>query len=199
MSGFAKHALTATLLISTMLTGLTGCSSSVPTNYYLLSAEASEAKFTNPELALTVGPVYLADYLNRQGMVSRDSDVAYQIHDDELWAGQLDTEIALIVKQNLATLTGSEHLRSFGVVGMQPQHSIRITVDRFDASSDGAARLQGSWQLLSATHQELKHQAFSFSEIAATGTEGKVQAYSQLLLQLSEQIASALAQMPLAE
>ncbi|TAA46037.1 hypothetical protein EXY25_11895 [Corallincola spongiicola] len=181
-----------TALIIFAGTSLSGCSSSGPTDYYLLSADAKSATVPAPDLALTVGPVYLADYLQRQGMVARSTAVNYQISDHDLWASQLDNDINIVLLKNLQTITGSSQLRPFGVIGVAPQPSLRIKIDRLDSDSQGIARLEGSWQLLSSDHKELRYETFALNTSAESTTESQVNAISQLISELSEAIAKAL-------
>jgi uncharacterized lipoprotein YmbA len=84
------------ILILFILAAVWGCAGkSQNARFYVLSSmkEApmtGEAKAAHSDLVLGIGPITIADYLNRQDIVTRDSSNKLAMNEFEQWAGSFD-------------------------------------------------------------------------------------------------------------
>lgn len=174
---------------------LTACGTTPNSNYYLLSSEATDIP-AQGSLSLGVGPIEIPEYLNRNAFVlSRDNN---QLHvaSFERWAEPLDGGIERVMRLNLASLLDTQNVQSYPFGSKEkPQYAVEVTILRLDANNSGAS-LIAEWRLhrpqLEQTvsrHINRLHQDISSNPLQATDI---APAYSRLLMQLSEVIATAI-------
>jgi uncharacterized lipoprotein YmbA len=130
------------------------CTPAPPPRHYVLVATAAGADAapgqTLGRRSRTIGlqPVNLADYLDRQEIVVRQSDTAIRISEADRWAEQLDLQTARILAQNLEVLlpdTDVFLLPTSFVLDLERE--LVVEIDRFDTDSSGTVHLDARWQL----------------------------------------------------
>jgi len=130
---------------------LTGCARTAPVSYYQLSAleAARNAPATEAgKMVLGIGPVRLAEYLDRPQIVTRLTPNRLQLADSHRWAEPLSENIPRVLGENLSALLGTERIL------LHPWPAFRVTdyqllveVLHFENESDGAARLVAFWSV----------------------------------------------------
>jgi len=174
---------------------LAGCGSSPPSTFYRLTP-ASTAVGSGQQPSLGVGPVTIPEYLDRTPLVYSGGDNRLQIAGNELWAEPLADGITRVIGLNLARLLGTQNLAYFPWDTRQaPEYGIRLNILDLDAT-DGEARLTADWVVYHPGDAGIiSRRISSFSQTLSGqgGTAAQLPpAYSALLYQLSETIATAI-------
>ena len=198
-----KMRIARLILVGTVLFLFTAClkvGTSTSTRFYLLessSDEALQSAFENkmPDVSIGVGPVTLAQYLDRPQLVSRLSGNELRVHEFSQWAEPLKATIARVVEENLSVLTGAKHIHSFpkrrsAVIDYQ----ISLDVRRFDADAAGSVTLQAVWHIAKPEeHQRLmERRSVIVQPSSSTDSTDVVDAMSMALTELSKEITRAL-------
>lgn len=180
-------------LAAVMTALLAACGSTPQSDYYMLTANA-RGEPVDDSLALGVGPVSIPEYLNTRQIVMNRSDHLLQLAEYDRWAEPLDAGVRRVVAVNLAVLMNTTKVQTFPWRrDAVPEHGVRISVIQFAAQS-GEALLVAEW---STNRPRLgKSGSRGISQLTTTLRGGEPQhvaeAYSALLLELSEIIADAL-------
>lgn len=181
--------LPATLLIAALLSG---CGSTTPT-FYTLSAEGSLP--SSGGTSIGVGPVTLAEYVNRRNLVIQTGPNLIEVAKSHRWAGDLDNSVARVLATNLGRRLGTGNVRTYpwprdGEIDFQ----VAVDVREFIAGEDGHARLEATWRIYSLPGSKLVGtKTFIASEpVEAENYEAVVAAQSRLLGKLSADIAAGI-------
>lgn len=198
-----KMRIVRLILVGTALFLFSAClkvGTSTSTRFYLLessSDEALQSAFENkmPDVSIGVGPVTLAQYLDRPQLVSRLSGNELRVHEFSQWAEPLKATIARVIEENLSVLTGAKHIHSFpkrrsAVIDYQ----ISLDVRRFDADAAGSVTLQAVWHIAKPEeHQRLmERRSVIVQPSSSTDSTDVVDAMSMALTELSKEITRAL-------
>lgn len=167
-----------------------GCGSSKPVRYYVLSSiDRPMAKAPGGGVGgiIGVGPVRLPSYLDRQQIVSRTSDNSVKLAQFDRWAELLKDSVPRIVTANLAALLPDDRVvlyprRTSTVVDCK----VAIDIQRFDGVVSGEATLDAEWSLSCGAHRTATR--FVLPVDGAT-YDALARTQSQLLQALSEAIA----------
>lgn len=121
--------------------------SSAPTRYYALSALPPTAQDRKP-LVIGVGPVAMADYLERPQIVTRSTAMELQLHDFDLWVETLETIFPRTLGDNLSNLLATDRV----VLMPAPRevrldYQVEVDVLRFDAMRPGEVTLDAGWRI----------------------------------------------------
>jgi uncharacterized lipoprotein YmbA len=178
-----------------LLLVLAGCGSTPPSNYYLLSPLATPAP-AGESPALGVGPVEIAEYLDRNGLVYLGGSNRLHVAGDERWAEPLEDGVRRVLGLNLASLLDTQNLSYFPwPAAHAPDYAVRVNVLALD-SDDRQATLVAEWLLYRpATRESVAHRMSRLHRPLAEGrwrAEQVAPAYSELLYQLSRLIAAAI-------
>jgi uncharacterized lipoprotein YmbA len=174
---------------------ITACGSTPRSNYYMLSAEAAGATGKSGP-ALGIGPVTVPEYLQRREMVLNRSANKLELADFDRWAEPLDAGILRVTALNLAALLQTQQVRVFPWRrSYQPDYGISIAVVQF-AMRDATAELVAEWTITVPASGVSITQKISRLEAQARDAEPEsvAAAYSKLLAQLSEEIATVIRQ-----
>jgi uncharacterized lipoprotein YmbA len=172
---------------------LSGCATqSPPANFYVLSASAEMTRTAHPKLMIGVGPVSIADYLDRSQIVRRDTDVRLQMDEFNRWAGDHRKNIGAVLADNLARIIGSEAVLPFPwPSSLELDYRIIVDVTRFEATADNVVVLDVQWQLFDGAANKLL--TIKRSHIKTVAKEGnhaaQVAAQNRALVKLSEMVA----------
>ena len=200
-----RHSL-ALLLANLAVGALSGCVNfkpvEDPTRFYVLTAQASReplpnaARLTN---LVFVATVEMPAYLDNPRIAVRRDEHQLDYSDRHQWAEPLRQGVRRSLRDNLATLLGSQfvyplsHRRPAGDV-----IELQVSLSRFELASDQGARLVADWRLvqtkggevLAARHTEAR---CAYANNASDFTPA-VTALTQVLADLSREIASTLEQ-----
>jgi uncharacterized lipoprotein YmbA len=121
-----------------------------PTRFYTLTAnaEADKKQPSIPDVIVGVGPVSVADYLDRSHIVVRKSETQLELEEFDRWAGSPAKEIQRVLGANLATLLGTERITGYPwKSGIAPDITVEAAVERFEYDAAGKVWLVASWQV----------------------------------------------------
>lgn len=167
-----------------------------PVKFYALSiaprAEGEEQR-QSPQI-IGVGPVSVADYLDRSHIVIRKSSTELELGEFDRWGGKLDKEIERALVANLAQIQkGATVISHPWRSAVNPDASVEVMIDRFERDSDGKARLSAAWQVFARDSREpVAYRRWTGEKDAAAGYPALTAALSELTAQLSSEIASSL-------
>lgn len=187
-----------TPLCAALVLGLSACGSSPAVRYYTLASLQEEKNSPVFEMAerrgiVAVGPVEIADYLDRPQIVRRNGPAAISPMELDRWAGSLRDNVARVLVDNLAVL-----LAPSGMVVVPWEETaeqdgrVRISVNRIEATEEGMVLLEARWSLLGGVGEllETDHQVI-VEQVRGSGVEAQVEAMSRTLAGLSRRIADA--------
>ena len=187
----------AALLPALLLAACVG--SSAPTQFYTLATtvEAGAKAPVGKKLSIGVGPLTLADYLDRPQIIVRDSAYKVSLTTFDQWAGPLDTGLPTVLVGDLAALMPQDDVVMVPQPFVTPlDYQLRINISRFDIDGAGNAMTEAQWQvydvkkgMVVATQNSVLREAAG----TGTGTEAGVAALSRTLGALSREMAKAVA------
>ena len=185
-----KNTTLSLLIIMALLCA--GCvSSSQPADFYRLQPLAANAGETASQLALGVGRITLAEYLNRPQLQQNNGDFELHRSHQHRWAEPLESNIQRVVLENLSRITGSDQVQSFPFrADNRPQWVLHANVLALDIITDKRAELRVDWQWQeTVSGRYVKGQVSRFVQSAESGPAAQAEAYSQLLLRWSQAAA----------
>jgi uncharacterized lipoprotein YmbA len=171
---------------------LSGCGNPTPT-FYVLSAEGSLP--SGGGTGIGVGPVTLAEYVDRQNLVVQTGPTKLELAESHLWAGDLDNSVARVVATNLGRRLGTGNVRTYPWKrDSEIDYQVAMDVREFLAGDDGYAHIEATWRIYSLPGSKLVgSKTFIAKEpIATEDFESVVAAQSRLLGRLSADIAAAI-------
>lgn len=145
------------VLASLAALGLGACAGvSQPSRFYTLApideagtGEAAAApNAARRQLVIGIGPVNLADYLDRPQIITRDGATGIELHEFDKWAESLDTMVPRTMAANLAFLLGTDRV----VLMPQPRSQrldfqVELDIARFDCTPGDTMMLDSLWRL----------------------------------------------------
>lgn len=199
------------LLIAFSCSLFLSCQHSPQKNFYYLTAQlgqennqeqrsspTSEKPTTKTESSkinqlIGIGPIEIADYLNRSQIIDNQSNNSLNMADNAFWAEPLDKSIARVTALNL---TQANRARNFVYFpwrsDSKPRYSIRVRVDELSRTGN-QAKLNANWELIdNDTKTNLLRKNFTRSTSADSGAKALAQAYSKLLADLAAEIDTEL-------
>jgi uncharacterized lipoprotein YmbA len=173
---------------------LTGCGSSPPNNYYVLSAHEFAAP-SGEAPAVGVGPIEIPEYLSRENLVYNRVDNSLQIADESLWAEPLTDGVQRVLALNMAGLLNTQSVQFFPWHPKRaPDYGVKINILQLEAGAQDAY-LTAEWLVYRPENSESVSRRISRLQVTlaagSTQPEQITGAYSSLLFQLSEIIAAA--------
>ena len=187
------------LLLLLLVALLSGCATqSPPAHFYVLSAKAQTAQAAHPGLVVGIGPVSIADYLDRNQIVRRDTDVQLQMDEFNRWAGDHRKNITTVLADNLSRILGSEAVLPYPWAStLDLDYQIVVDVSRFDATSENRVVLDVQWQLFDGRTNKLLNVRRSHIEttVANNSHAAQVEAQNQALVSLGQILAKSLVSM----
>jgi uncharacterized lipoprotein YmbA len=143
------------LLLATLLAA--GCGSTEPSRFYLLNPlPKGGAVEENGDFKLMVGPVSVADYINRPQLVLRESENEVHLQEFHRWAEPLKDRIAYVLVENLSQLlsTNQISLYPFEAAGDQGRQ-VTVWIAEFDAYPGKEVVLKAWWRLYDSEKKKL--------------------------------------------
>ncbi len=192
--------------ISAALILLAGCVSpnAQQTRFYRLNPEPgsvvalSQGERTVLQPKVGLGPVHLANYLDRPQLISRIGPYRLILNDFEHWAGSLQDNITLGLADSLDARLGGDAVIAYPWHGaVRPSYELVLDFSRFDAEA-GQFVLKARWTLLKDRGDKLlgAHQVEILEPMSGAGPEALVEAASKALDRLAEQLAAVIGRYP---
>lgn len=169
-----------------------GCAQSNKT-FYVLTASGPVP--TGGGIGIGVGPVTIAEYLDRPNLVTQEAPNQLGVAEDHRWAGDLTSSIARVTAADLGRLLHTGNVRTYPWQS-DSEISYQITLDirQLHSESDGNAVIEAGWRAYSLPDRRLKaSKTFTDREpLESDGYNASVAAQSRLLERLSQNIAASL-------
>ncbi len=192
MKATARWHLPRTLLLAGVV-GLGGCTAhQAPTLYRLGGAEMALPS-AEGGLAVLLGPVSVADYLQRQALLQRQSDGSLTASVQAQWAGSLVADIEQQLLRQLAVRLNSQRLAlAPAEPGFVAEAQVLLSITRLDSGPQRPAVLEAHWRMLDRRGQLLDGRLLRLEAPHGGSIAEQVGAQSLLVQQLAEQLATAL-------
>ena len=184
--------LTLIALLSGVL-GLVGCSVHQPAALYQLDSGTPGQPKQSAGMSVVLGPVTVADYLQRETLLQRQTDGSLSAAPDGRWAGSLSSDIDQLLLRQLAWRLDSQRVvLAPAPAGFSPDVQVLLSITRLDSGKDQPAILDAQWRLIDRRGQVRDNRMVHLEKPHAGTTADQVKAQGELLQQLSEQLAVAL-------
>lgn len=180
------------LVLGTLLLTAAGCSSRQVEFYQLPYAPASIDNQAQG-LSVLIGPIKLADYLQREQILQRQLDGRLLYSRQGRWAGGLDEEVGQLLLSRIAASSNNSQISLYpDRVGVGPAAQILVSINRLDSGEQLPAVLQAQWRLLDVQGKQHSSRILSLEQEHDGSMAGQVQAQSDLLQQLADELSQAL-------
>jgi uncharacterized lipoprotein YmbA len=194
----------AILMLGALWVVHSGCASSPPSRFYLLSSLETPRPEMKPSadercFSIGIGPVRIPEYLNQPKIVTRGSANQLKLAEFDRWSEGLNGNFTRVLAENLSVLLCTKAIAIFPWRGGIPlDYRIEMDVQRFDGTLGGDVSLEAWWMILSGDGKTLlQSKRTSVSESAGGGDyESLVRAHSRTLEKLSREVAEAIKALP---
>ena len=146
-------------------------------------------------IGIGVGPVTLAEYLDRPNLVIQEDPNQLSVAESHRWAGELSASIARVTAANLGRRLGTGNVRTYPWQNdSEVRYQVTLDVRQLHSESDGFAVIEAGWRAYSLPDRRLKaSKTFTDREpLASDGYNSSVAAQSRLLERMADQIAGSL-------
>ncbi len=132
---------------------LGACAKTEPSRFYTLSSLGDMKTGDSPaagtsKLAIGIGPITVAEYLNRPEVVVRLASNEVDVLEFDKWTGDINNRMTLILAENLSILLGSEQIALAPLRrGVPIDYVVSAEIIRFDRGPDGNVHLVALWSL----------------------------------------------------
>ena len=176
------------------------CSSSPASRFYMLnsiqqSAPSGMAEVDQNTVSICVGPVLLAEYLDRKQLCTRDSGNEVMYSEFHRWAEPLDAALSRVLVENLSMLLSTSRISVFPWKSPAPaDYQVRIMLLRFNGEPGGQAELKARWSLEAAGQKEPVADRMTriVEPVESEKYEDMVKAQNKALDKMSREIAEAI-------
>lgn len=183
--------LPVVLLLSGVL-GLAGCSVHQPVSLYQLDSGNPGQPKQNSGMSVLLGPVSVADYLQRETLLQRQPDGSLKAATDGRWAGSLSSDIdQLLLRQMAWRLDSQRVVLAPTTANFTPDVQVLLSITRLDSGGSQPAILDAQWRLIDRRGQVRDNRIVHLEEKHEGGTAAQVQAQGVLLQRLAEQLSAA--------
>ena len=140
-----------------------------------------------------LGPIRLPDYLDRFQMVVAVSENKYKLIDGHRWAEKLDQNISLALFKTLPSQLGTDRMIRFPWA-QRPGVDFQIKIDILELNIDekGQSQLIVQWSIKSKDETILNKRSSFTAQASTTDIDKMVQAQSECLTKLGQEIVSSL-------
>jgi uncharacterized protein len=172
---------------------LGGCVSYQPVSLYQLDGGEWQVPANKQGLALLLGPVTVADYLQRETLLQRQLDGSLTPADNARWAGNLANEVEQQLLRQLSARLNSQQVQlAPASTGFAPALRLALSITRLDSGPQRPAMLEAQWRLTSGEGQLLDGRLIRLEEVHQGVVADQVRAQSMLLQQLVKMLAEAI-------
>ena len=178
-----------------------GCfGQSQPSRFYTLSAMEQAATGSLPDspardAAIGIGPIKIADYLNRSKIVTRTGDNRIDLSEYDQWAGSFEDNLIHVLAENIGAMVPTEQIYLYPWrTSLPTDFQVVVDIVRCDGRLEGDVLLVARWRILAGQEKEvLTVRRSSISEaVRYPGYEALVAAQSRALSTLSREIVEAI-------
>jgi uncharacterized lipoprotein YmbA len=174
-----------------------------PSRFFTLSSlsqgdESVERRPQAPAISVGIGPVSLPGYLDRQEIVTRIAQNQLRLSEYDRWAEPLEEGVGRVISENVASILRAERITSYPwPVDRKPLYQVEIEVLRFEANNAQEAQLAARWTVRNTGKKDavLYRDTRLLRSARERSTAASVAALSEVLAELSQQIAAAIRDM----
>ena len=164
-----------------------------PKSYYVLTPEGPAP--SGGGMAVGVGPVSLAGYLDRANLVFQESGNRMAVAESHRWAGDLEENVARVTATNLGRRLGTGNVRTYPWGSdSELRYQVSLDIRQLHGTAGGEAVLDAAWRVYSLPDRRMvASKSWSGSEpLKADGYDELAAAQSRLLGRLASEIAATL-------
>lgn len=182
------------ILLMTGVLGLAGCSVHQPAALYQLDSGQPGQPRQGTGLAVLLGPVSVADYLQRETLLQRQPDGTLTASPDGRWAGNLSSDIDQLLLRQVSWKLDSQRVVLAPAQGASfvPDVQVILSITRLDSGSKQPAILDAQWRLLDRKGKVRDSRLVHLQEVHSGSTAAQVKAQGLLLQRLADQISTAI-------
>ena len=140
-------------LVGTMLCA--GCfGKSQPSRFYTLSAMEQAAAGALPvsparDVAIGIGPIKIADYLDRSEIVTRTGDNRLELAEYDQWAGSFEDNLTQVMADNIGVMVPTERIYLYPwPTSLTLDYQVVLDIVRCDGRLNGEVLLTARWRVL---------------------------------------------------
>jgi uncharacterized lipoprotein YmbA len=175
---------------------ITGCGTSPKPDFYHLE-QAASTQLTGLErgIAIGIGPVNMAPYLDRPQIVTREGNHKLKLSEFNRWSEPLKSSVSRVIAVKLSNLleTNRVFLLPRREKSIPLDYRVSIDVARFDGQLGGSAYLTARWSLYDKDQQVLLTKVSIITEASEGKSFEHLVAAENLALQIfSHEIAEAI-------
>lgn len=179
------------VLLTGML-GLAGCSMHQPVALYQLDSGHPGQPKQGSGMSVLLGPVSIADYLQRETLLQRQKDGSLTAATDGRWAGSLSADIDQLLLRQLAWRLDTQRVvLAPTTANFTPDAQVLLSITRLDSGDAQPAVLDAQWRVLDRRGQVRDSKLVHLEEKHNGSTTAQVQAQGMLLQRLAAQISAA--------
>lgn len=185
-----------TLMIAAALFAVAGCATTPPPTFYQLEEPAStHLSGLERGIAIGVGPVNMAAYLDRPQIVTRAEAHKLQLSESNVWAEPLKDSILRVIGVNLSNMLQTTRIFKIPRRDRAIPLAYRVALDipRFDGTLGGDAQLVARWTLYKGQGEDalLTRVSIIAEASGGEGYEKLIAAQNRALKALSREIADS--------
>jgi len=191
------------LATSALCATITGCFSphTVATRHFVLTA-APAAKTASTGLRLGVGVVKMPDYLLSSSLAVRKSADEVGYSETAVWAEPLDKGFGRVLAADLSTMIPTDQVRLGAWRVEDVELEVHVTVEQFDVDQAGKGTLVAWWRITAPGGAMVlksgQARLTKDGQSPATSAQNIAATLSELVADLSRQLAQALKETPVA-
>ena len=178
------------LLLAILLLG--GCAAGSK-SFYVLTADGPTP--SGGGAGIGVGPINLAEYIDRPNLVIAQSPNQLSVAEDHRWAGDLAASIARVTAANLGRRLNTGNIRTYPWRNdSEINYQVTLDIRQLHGGHDGYAVIEAGWRIYTLPDRRLKASR-TFVDREAQASDGYpelVAAQSRLLSRLAGDIAAGL-------
>ena len=180
-----------TLLLMSLVLATAGCSVHPPVALYQLDGGQPQVPTANDGALVLLGPLTLADYLQRGELLQRQTDGSLSVASEAQWAGSLNADVEQLLLRQLAGRLKTPNILLAPGPGVSADLQVQVSISRLDSGPQMPAVLHAQWRLLDKAGQLQGSRLLQLEQAHQGSLASQVQAQSRLLQQLAEQLATA--------
>ncbi len=199
MSAFFSRGFMVLLSLAALLLG--GCVRSPEPKFYTLTPvqDQNSARRSNPapNAVIGIGPVKLADYLDRSQIVTRKGNDQLVKSEFNRWVGSFKDNFINVLADDLSFLLSDQQIYLYPWRSSVPiDYQVTVDVVRCDGLLGDATYLEARWSIFQGKEKKLfKMNRSSIRESVTNADYGAlVRAQSLAVAKLSQEIATAIQQ-----
>jgi uncharacterized lipoprotein YmbA len=182
---------------------LSGCTSSKPSRFYVLTPLSAPNTTAAPGPSLGVGPVAIPQYLDRPEIVTRSSDNQLKLAEFDQWGGRIGDNITRVLAENLSSVLKTDRVSIYPWTDSSALSAqIAVDITQFERDQSGSVTLTAFWTIVDARSGKILLNGRSNIQKPVTASttgdnyEAIAAAMSQALASLTDELVAAIRRLP---